>query len=175
MVFSTLPDDPAIISAYGIYHPYRGGQNPNFDDFSAKILDVKNNRPPGFQHFLGALESVLADDEYTVVIVPSHDPDNTTSGIKALVKMLCQNSKRVDGTDCLVRHTKVDKSSTGGSRNIQKHIGSICVEHLNLITGKEVLLLDDVTTTHSSLLACQQILLQHNPKVVIAYALAQTA
>jgi len=175
MIFSELPDDPTIFSALGTYHPYRGGQNPNWNDFSAKILDIKNSRLPGFLYFAGELDDVLADDHFTIVIVPSHDPANTTSGIRTLVQMICKDSKRVDGTDCLIRHTKVDKSSTGGSRNVQKHLSSIRVQNLNLITGKEVLLIDDVTTTHSSLRACQQLLQQHNPKLVIAYALAQTA
>ncbi|NEU70909.1 phosphoribosyltransferase family protein [Spirosoma agri] len=175
MIYSNLPDDPTFINTFGIYHPWRDGQNPNWDSFCDRIMDIKKQRPAGPAYFANELNQIFSNNDFTIVTVPSHNPANTTSGMKTLVKILCDGTNRVDGTECLIRHTFVPKAATGGARSIPIHLNSIRVENLNLITGREVLLLDDVTTTHSSLLACQQLLQQHNPKLVIAYALGQTA
>ncbi|MGM9508788.1 phosphoribosyltransferase [Larkinella sp. GY13] len=175
MIFSILPDDKDVITSLGTYHPYRKGANPNWDDFSARILDIKNNKPYGITFFEKQLQDILADENFTIVIVPSHDPANTEGGMKALVQRLCNDTERIDGTGCLVRHTKVEKSSTGGGRSIEKHLQSINVKNVNLISGRQVLILDDVTTTGSSLIACRQLIKKCGPSLIVTYALAQTA
>lgn len=175
MIFESLPNDYDAIDALGKYHSYRkfGELNSEFDNYSAKILDLKNQKDKGLYFFFNLLNPMLAS-KFAIVIVPSHDPSTSMSGIKKLAIMLSKLEGRIDATDCLIRHTKVEKSATGGSRNIEKHLNSIKANNINLVKGKEILLLDDVTTTHCSLKACKQILINAGATNIVAYALAQT-
>lgn len=173
MVFITPPNPPAEVLTLGIYHPYRGGSNPEFDKFSSLVLSLKNQNQEGLLHFLTALTPLFRTD-IAVAVVPSHDPANTTSGMKILAKALINKTNRIDAVDCLKRITKVDKLATGGNRSVQNHLASIQVHQPELIKGRAVLLLDDVTTTHNSLTACRTLLLNAGAASVQAYALAQT-
>lgn len=53
-------------------------------------------------------------------------------------------------------------------------MNSIRVEHAELIQGREVLLLDDVTTSGNSLVACRQLLLEAGAARVKYMALGRT-
>ncbi|WP_426491268.1 ComF family protein [Hymenobacter sp. 102] len=173
MVFITPPNPPSDIIALGVYHPYRGGSNPAFDKFSSLILSLKNQNSEGLIHFLDQLAPLFRTD-IAIAVVPSHDPAKTTSGMKILAKALVNNTTRIDAVDCLRRVVKVEKLATGGNRSVQKHLDSIQVQQPELIEGRAVLLLDDVTTTHNSLIACRTLLLNAGAASVQAYALAQT-
>jgi len=173
MVFLTPPATSSDIVSLGIYHPYRGGSNPDFDRFSSLILSLKNQKDEGFAYFYKQLAPLFRED-IAVAVVPSHDPAKSTSGIRSLAKLLAHDSSRVDASACLQRVIKIDKLATGGDRSVQKHLDSIRVAQPELIRGRAVLLLDDVTTTHNSLLACRTLLLNAGATSVQAYALAQT-
>lgn len=174
MIFKELPNNPNMVNALGVYHPYRSGTNPNFDDYSRNILNLKNGYQIGLDYFYALLDKELGEG-FAIAAVPSHNPESATNGIKKLAQMLCRGHNRIDAISCLVRHTLTTKSATTNVRNIHKHLVSIRVDSKHLIVGKDVLLLDDVTTSHSSLLACQQLLIQAGAKLVIPFALAQTA
>jgi len=161
------------------YHPYRSGENPNWNAFSGKVLDLKNGKQIGIDHFHDLLlQKKLYDGDYAIVTVPPSDPAKfATHGTNLLVNTLferCIIKKIINGHDFLVRHTKVTKS-VSGNRSIEKHLGSIHINDKKQVNGKTVLLIDDVTTTGNSLTACAQILTEAGCKKVISLALAQTA
>jgi predicted amidophosphoribosyltransferase len=159
---------------YWLYANEGKTRNPNFDDFSGAILNLKNEEEYAITYFLNRLKEMLGDN-FVVCYVPSHDPEKTRSGIRTLAQRVA-NAKTsiVDGTGCLVRTQKIPKLASGGSRSIDVHLRSLKVENPELIQGKDVLILDDVTTTHGSLLACKQILQQAGAKFVQCVALGQT-
>jgi len=167
-------DDKKVVQAFGVYHPYRSGNNPNFDSFSSDILKIKNLDPIAVKEVCLALDALYIVD-IAIAVVPSHDPATRPSGIRTIAEFLCKDGKRGDATKCLVRHTKVNKAATGGSRQIQVHAGSIRVDNPELIKDKLILLLDDVTTTNNSLIACRDLLIKSGAKKVFPFALAQTA
>ncbi|WP_156109493.1 ComF family protein [Hymenobacter sp. APR13] len=173
MVFITPPIPPADVISLGVYHPWHGGNNPAFDAFSSLVLSLKKQETRGLNYFLAQLAPLFRDG-IAIAVVPSHDPANTTSGMKTLAKHLINNTARIDAVDCLQRTVKVVKSATGGDRSIQKHLGSIQVNQPELIRGQTVLLLDDVTTSHNSLQACRSLLLDAGAASVQGYALGQT-
>lgn len=166
----------------GEYHSYRlpnsNEINPEFHNHKCGlILDLKTLDYKGEQaveHFLKEINSrVTIPNDFTIVIVPSSDKDNTETGVKELAQRLAKNG-RIDGTSCLVRHTSIPKSSKGGPRNIGVHLNSIKVVNEQLIKGKRILLIDDVTTSGSSLNACEMLLKQAGAVQVEKLALAKT-
>ena len=183
MIFLELAKNRADeIIELGNYHPYWIDQanrvrNPDFVDRDGFILDVKSNEQSrklrGVYFFYKELVSLIGC-EFAIAAVPSSNPENIDSGICQLARKLAA-SNRVDATSCLVRHTEIQKLSHGGDRSFSVHLNSIKVIDHHLISGKEVLLLDDVTTTGNSLRACQQLLNQAGAKVVQCCALGKTS
>jgi predicted amidophosphoribosyltransferase len=156
------------------YHPYRieGKRNPHFDDWSSKILDLKNMKMSAIEYFHKILDPRL-DAEFSIAIVPSSNSETLDSGIRKLAVKLAANS-RTDATSCLVRYKSIDKLATGGNRNREVHLTSIRVQQNYLIQGQEVLLLDDVSTSGNSLLACKALLTNAGAKRVQCLALGGT-
>jgi hypothetical protein len=91
-----------------IYHPYRGGNNPNFDKNSDLILRLKEGKSHAIQHFFDLLDPMLLVN-FPIVIIPSSDPAKANSGIRQLAVKLAQNN-RIDATSCLIRLTQVPKN-----------------------------------------------------------------
>lgn len=68
----------------------------------------------------------------------------------------------------------MQKKTSGGIRNRNTEIESLGMENENIVKGKQVLLLDDVTTSGTSLYAGKAILEKAGAKLVVLYALAIT-
>ncbi len=167
--------DPIVYLAP--YHKYwsvfREVKNPNFDTHSENILELKKGNQNAINHFFRIIDPLIVDG-IALCYVPSHDPEKTSSGIRNLAMALSRVNNRIDATSCLIRHTFVEKLAHGNNRNINVHLNSISATNLHLINGKEVLILDDVTTTNNSLKACLQLLRNAGAKNVRALALGQT-
>jgi hypothetical protein len=163
---------PGGIAYFFEYHPYHGGHNPLFDDISRKVLDLKRNAPAAIQHFLRRLDRSLGKG-IPIVIVPSHDPEKTTSGIRTLAQQLANNG-RIDATSCLVRTQHVDSQAQNGRRSEEVHRLSLRVGSPQKIKGKTVLVLDDVTTTGLSLIIAKELLINAGARRVECAALAKT-
>jgi predicted amidophosphoribosyltransferase len=80
----------------------------------------------------------------------------------------------LDGTSYLVRTQKVEKLAHGGPRGIDIHLNSITVECPRNLSGRRLMILDDVMTTGNSLVACRQLLLDAGADEVICAAMSQT-
>jgi Predicted amidophosphoribosyltransferases len=169
----------------GNYYPLN---DPEFkkDEFSKRLLAIKyrHDSDPDPQRWKQrkktlALRRLIHDvnrllsPNIAVAVVPSHDPAAGISGIQQLAQALAKQS-RIDATACLVRYRRISKLATGGSRSVEQHLNSIRVEHAEIIQGQEVLLLDDVTTSGNSLIACRQLLLGAGATRVKYMALGQT-
>lgn len=156
------------------YEPFKknGMTNPNFNTASKILLNVKEDQAPSVDFYFKHLESLL-EQGIVVVTVPGHDPASTVSGIKTISKKLSKNN-RIDGSSCLVRTIKISKLSKGGDRSVEVHLNSITVKNPELFRGKDVLLLDDITTSGNSLKACKQLLLKAGAKRVQMLALGKT-
>jgi predicted amidophosphoribosyltransferase len=161
----------------GEYHKYwldrdAGIKNPHRNWFTGVILDVKTQKKPGLLFFYKRLESIIPKN-VVLCSVPSSDSSKTLTGIRLIAQQLAR-AGRIDGTSCLVRTVSIPKASHGGPRSIQKHLKTIIVENGDLVRGKDVYILDDVTTTGNSLQACAQLLEPFNPGSITCLALGQT-
>jgi hypothetical protein len=158
----------------GTYHPYwvGGVRNPSFSAHSGKILDLKDGMERGIEHFREFLEDKILPG-IPIAVVPSSDPEKAKSGLCILGERLAA-AGRIDATGCLVRTKKIDKLAHGGNRAIEVHLESIVVQNAKLIKGKDVLLLDDVTTSGNSLAACKRLLLDAGASRVQMLAIGKT-
>ena len=90
-----------------------------------------------------------------------------------LAGMIALVGSRIDASSCLVRVHKIEKLALGGPRSIDVHLDSVVVKNGELIQDELVLLLDDVTKTGNSLMACRKLLLDGGAKAVQCAALGQ--
>lgn len=161
------------------YHSMAGGQNPNFDEISEKILKVKHNEENAVQYFTKRLQSILANnEEYVICVVPNHDCGICTSGMMNIAKRLCKQPI-IDGTECIRRKIAVEKKSKDVYRDIDpeklnREIESLTIDNADLIKGKQVLLLDDIATTGTSLEAGRYKLKEAGADLVAAIVLGHT-
>jgi predicted amidophosphoribosyltransferase len=165
------------IKCIGDYHKVwlnreAGIRNPKFDLFSKFIWKLKDKTTNGLVYFSKIVEPVIPKN-VVLCSVPSSDSSNTCNGIRLLAQRLAL-ANRIDGTSCLVRTRTIQKASHGGPRNIRIHLDSITVKNGELVTNKPVYILDDVTTTGSSLQACAQLLEPFEPASITCLALGQT-
>lgn len=158
------------------YHSYRlfGERNPSFDSISGRLLDLKESKGDAIDHFFSVLDPLIGPN-VTVCVVPSHSADKVTanSGIGRIVNKLCAGN-RVNGVNYLVRHTTIPKLAHGGDRSCQTHKDSITVQANPNLAGTSVVLLDDITTTGNSLLACRDLLLDAGAGKVTMLSIART-
>lgn len=161
------------------YHSKAGGQNPNFDETSENILNVKNNEEHAIQYFTERLHSILSNDgEYVICVVPNHECGICTSGMMKIAKRLCK-PPIIDGTECLRRRVTIQKKSRDVFRDIDPEklnleIESLTIENADIIKGKQVLLLDDIATTGTSLEAGRYKLKEAGAELVAAIVLGHT-
>ncbi|MDF2503055.1 phosphoribosyltransferase [Clostridium sp.] len=113
----------------------------------------------------------ILHENITICSVPSHNPQNTVTGINRLIHYLCKDNKRVDGTSVLYRNMLIDKISMGGKSTKEIHNKTISTKNCELIKEKEVLLIDDIALTCNSISVCKEKLLSYGAKRVICIVL----
>jgi predicted amidophosphoribosyltransferase len=169
----------------GVYNKYwldktNKVKNPKFDEFSNNILNLKNlnqdhryDHERAIVHFFNEVNPILGND-FPITVVPSHDPNQKEkSGILELAERLSRVNGRIDATHCLRRIHRIPSLHGGGYRSEILHFSSIKLYNLELIEGRDVLLLDDVATTGGSMSACRKILMRSGVKSVTCLALAK--
>jgi hypothetical protein len=166
------------IASAGEYKPWgrhkdAGGDGSNYPIHSGKILDLKDGHDHAVAHFFQQLDGIIAPG-VAIAIVPSHDPDKRTSALKKLAQALAASKNRIDASHCLVRHTKIAKLASGGDRSIEVHANSLRVDDAIRISFETVVVLDDVTTSGNSLLACRNLLLAADAAGVQCLAIGRT-
>ena len=129
-------------------------ENPEFSDYSEKILDFKNKTEHAIEYFTKEVRSVIVSEPAffgpTLVAIPSHKPKSNVTPVQLLIRSLCGGSTNfTDGSDCLIRIKEIEKLASGGPRDIDIHLESIEIDRqkLDLIRDQSVLLIDDVCTT----------------------------
>ncbi|WP_157793974.1 phosphoribosyltransferase [Paenibacillus donghaensis] len=160
------------------YHPYYSDsftkeRNPNYDKASKMIFKLKCGDQDALDHFIQKLDKLIPH-EVCLSYVPSSDSTKTNSGISRVAQALSKLHNRIDATSCLKRVVSIPKAAYGGPRSIEVHLSSIRLQNANLINGKDVVLLDDITTSGSSFEACKIILQRAQPKSITCFALGKT-
>ncbi|WP_342625017.1 phosphoribosyltransferase [Pseudomonas alkylphenolica] len=170
------------------YHPWGDGTNPNIDNITHTILNIKNQsnearaqarRRAAVNYFTkvlttppGGLSKLVDGDPCFFAVVPSHTKGNVSEGLMSLMRNLIKDFNFVNANNILLRYNSVQKAAAGGVRCVKVHSDSIRVtEEIN---GKTVFLFDDVASTGCSLLACKELLLKAGASRVAMIALGRT-
>ena len=180
-------DPEENIIALGTYYSKRDRQYKDMDKFSSLILDIKKDEAKldtksieyyyhkeAIKYFTNRLRSILSDiEEYVICVVPTHEVGTAASGIRTVAKQLCTDPI-IDGTEVISRAFEIPKKAIGGSRDLQVERESLTVRNKSIVEGRQVLLMDDVTATGTSLKAGKYQIERAGAKIVALLALAKT-
>ena len=159
------------------YHRYwtskdRRNKNPLAGNFEKMVLDVKERNSRAIRFFAELIDPMLGQG-FSICVVPSSDPSVKNNGISYVGRILAGNGRK-DRVGILVRHSRIQKLSRGGDRSRKVHYDSIRVSGELSVEGEDVLLLDDISTSGNSLLACRDILIANGARSVEMLALGRT-
>ncbi len=156
----------------GKYQPL--GNNPQQDEFSRLVLGVKKNDDKAISYFTEELSNILSDkDQYVICVMPSHEKGMNPSGIREIAGRLC-TGEIINGLECINRTTTIEAKHNNGERDPKKEIKSLELLNDDTIKNKQVLLLDDVATSGTSLATGRQLLMENGARLVSAFALGHT-
>ncbi len=137
-----------------------------------RLLNALNNdRQWPLKRLFAQLDPILEPD-IAIAVVPPHLGNQAFWPMRTLARQLAENG-RVDATSCLARHTTIRRITFGGPSTRELHRQTIRVENSQLITGKRVLLLDDIARSGMSLIACRELLLEAGAILVQPMALGR--
>ena len=140
-------------------------------DNSYTILRALKERDPWYIDFLSdRLISVLdKKKEITLCRIPSATKDKI-SGCDDLINVLASKSPLLtDGSKCLQRIESILPAHQGGKRDFDQHIKTTEIFNSHLIENKNVLLIDDITTSGTSIDAFTHMLLRTRPKTLTTF------
>lgn len=167
------------------YHPYwkHGERNPARNSDTYKIMDLKSPDEKGHKAAVAYFGNLLNTEvqrllqtwntnTIQVAIVPSSKVGKQSIGLEAVLEHV-KGANLLYNSSFLNRFESIPAAHEGGERNTQNHFNSIAV---STIPNPDIplLLLDDVTTTGSSMDACVQLLRQAGVKQVHMLALGRT-
>lgn len=130
-----------------------------------------------FKMFLNKLNKITSDNTFTMLcMIPGHlASDENTGTINKLIEEanLVKQNRLINGSQALIRFADApqQKYIKGTERTIDAHLNTIRVA-LPAVSGQDILLLDDVVTSGSSMYAAQELLLEAGAKSVTCYAFA---
>ena len=133
-------------------------------------------------NFLKKFDNDLLDYDI-IVCVPSHCMGNYNDN--SLARMIEEISKihiyvngkkkiYTDGSQYLLRYKTVPEQKTQKKRYEGTHLDSVKLKENINISGKNIILIDDITTSGSSLRACKEILEDAGANKVICFAFGKT-
>lgn len=155
------------------YNPLRTNRQDEFDQY---VLALKSLNILAIENFVNVIMNPLKDCEFAVCAVPSHDAVSShySSGIRKLAKELGKIPGVTDLSGNLIRKYEIPKKSAGGKRDLHTDLQSLQLKSPSSFAGREVLLLDDVATTWTTMTACVQVIKEAEPKDVVPFALGRT-
>lgn len=144
------------------------------------ILKLKNNKNDSIEYYTNKLKSILLYkikniNEFDIITyVPSSKTDKDNLALEKILKNICNNYNNLKFKKCLIRVQNIDKLSTGGNRDKEIHIKTININNLEEIKDKNIIIIDDVTSTGNSMIACKEKLKNYGANKVACLSLSKT-
>lgn len=167
-----------IISDYGFQaiHPYFSKNAFPDHPQSNTIRLFKSGFRPALKHYFYILLKLTQKHIKTphiVVTVPSSNANKTNSITKIAKALPLKNTMLIDGTTAIKKKFSTKSFCTTNNRNIDNLAASLEIK-TEMIKNKDILLLDDVTTTGKTFELIENLLLQAGANSVTCLALAHT-
>ena len=162
------------------YYPVRFKEHKGI---SERILAFKNGDDEAVKQFAFEMKEAM-DDKYkgyldklsntVVCVMPSHEVGQYSKGLTRLAAYLAYIYGMIDGEHLIKRKITHEKISAGGDRSVQKQIETLEISTEFTIAGKDIIILDDVTTTGNSIEAVRRLLYPFNVGKIYAQTLGKT-
>ena len=162
------------------YYPVRFKEHSGV---SGKILKFKKGEV-GAVNFFAEEMSAAMDEFYDghmdflsdmlVCVVPSHEKGKYSPGLVVLAKRICSKYGMKNAVHLIKRTKTREKIALGGKRDMTGMLDSLAMSEDVDIKGKNIIVLDDVTTTGNSMWAVRKLLKAGGARYVIPQALGKT-
>ena len=109
-----------------------------------------------------------------VCIVPSHEKDKYSDGLRSLTDSITRAFGYDNAWDLIVRTKTHEKLSTGGNRSIEGLIDSMSLNPDYDIRSKLIIVFDDITTSGNTMEAVRRLLNKKGPANILSITLGRT-
>jgi hypothetical protein len=141
----------------GSLHEYvRRDDRPPDDQHSGNIIKYKYGNMDWVYTYAEELENIIAP-KLVVCCAPSSSMDEWGTGLEQTVRILGKRENR-QSFPKLLRRTKTIPSSKSGTRSKKLHLETIEVTDPSVVKDRPVVVIDDITTSGSTLAACSELL-----------------
>ncbi len=160
--------------------------NNNFykDNFFTFMAIKKRNYSPYSRplNFPGALYNFLKlfsnNEVWFICTVPGHEKTtNISNGVSDIIEMVKLRQNFVFRSTIIQRKYTVDKKATssfGRNNDYRVDMKSLTIEDGFNVIDKNIIVVDDITTSGSTLISCRNILMDARAKRVVLIALGKT-
>ena len=154
------------------YEPKRG--RSNVPETTSRILKFKDGDQDVVQYYTDKLDAIIGS--YVIICcVPSHKKDVWGDGLVETIKYLGTRRSRTSSPYLLRRNRTTQKRTQKGSdRTLDTNLDTIEGTNETAIADRPVVVIDDVTTSGNSMLACSELLWSAGCNCVGAIALSHT-
>lgn len=172
--------EPSKIYDYGIGEKIK---NPSFNKKTGGyLLDFKEGKENAINRYFNKMEkkvleknkNLLESGNYGITCVPSSKEGQIGKGLEKLIAMICEKYKIENMCGNLSRKYDIEKQAHGGLRKLEIHLDSIEVLNESLFKDRNIIIIDDITTTGISLNACEKIVEDCGAKKIRCIALGKT-
>lgn len=159
-------------------YPTKQYYRDNFFSFIMLKKDNYESRKSSL-HFHAAAKNFidLLEGDWIVCTAPGHEKTtNTHNAVCGIIEDIDYGSNISLRNTLIQRAFTVDKKSQSSNRvmNPDEDIKSLTLDISINISGKNVLVIDDITTTGCTLTACRNLLLKNGAKNVVCLAFGKT-
>lgn len=166
------------IYAVGNYIPKKSGSQ---NDFSRQVIEFKNGKSTAITFFSREVyrligEAGIINHSLYLATVPSSTAGKAHAGFGEMIKLLSQHLNIKNTGNLIIRVQSKEPAHKGGSRSkaLARNTSKVPLEIAKQISGQNVILLDDVTTTTQSLQVGIEQLQATGAKVIMAIAMGRT-
>lgn len=155
------------------YYPTRFHEHVGF---SERIVDFKKNDPDMVSKFSADMAAAFSDwdSDWMLVIPPCRIQDEWGPYLLTMAQTIIEQVHFSDGTK-LIRRTGTQRHlAFQGEYSVEHILESMEMVADADVSGKKIVLLDDVADTGKTLIACEKLLIEGGAAEVFKVALAKT-
>ena len=177
MLFAETSDGVSYLYEY---YPVRYAEHKGISEM---ILAFKDDNSKAIEDFTLVMKQAM-DEKFhgreeelkntIICIMPSHETEHYSKGLLIMAEYLARAFGMIKGTDLIKRVRYHEKISRGGDRSIQGQLNTIEINKEYNVLGKNILILDDVSTSGNSIEAVRILLRPLGVRSIYAQTIGKT-